>query len=49
MSIFDEDSVKPIMRAFVQMIGKPVEERGFSARPDADAYYPETQEEYEQV
>ena len=48
MSIFDEDSVKPIMRAFVQMIDKPAEERGFSARPDTDAYYPESMEEYEQ-
>ena len=47
MSIFDEESVKPIMRAFVQMIDKPVEERGFSARPDTGAYYPETQEEYD--
>ena len=49
MSIFDEDSVKPIMKAFVEMIGKPAEERGFSSRPDEDAYYPETQEEYENV
>ena len=48
MSIFDEDSVKPIRRAFVDMIDKPAEERGFSARPDTNAYYPETQEEYEQ-
>ena len=47
MSIFDEDSVKPIMKAFVDMIGKPAEEKGFSSRPDTDAYYPETQEEYE--
>ena len=47
MSIFDEDSVKPIMKAFVDMLGKNTEEKGFSSRPDTDAYYPETQEEYE--
>ena len=47
MSIFDEDSVKPIMKAFVDMLGKNTEEKGFSSRPDNDAYYPETQEEYE--
>ena len=47
MSIFDEDSVKPIMKAFVDMLGKDTEEKGFSSRPDTDAYYPETQEEYE--
>ena len=35
------------MYAFVQMLEKPAEERGFSARPDTDAYYPETQEEYD--
>ena len=49
MSIFDEDSVKPIMRAFVQMIEKPAEERGFSFRPDTEAYYPESQEDYERT
>ena len=48
MTIFDEDSVKPIMKAFLDMIAKPVEESGFTGRPDTDAYYPETQEEYEQ-
>jgi GTP-binding protein len=48
MSIFDEDSVKPIMKAFVDMLGKAPQEKGFSSRPDTDAYYPETQEEYEQ-
>ena len=47
MSIFDEDSVKPIMKAFVYMLGKQPEEKGFTSRPDMDAYYPETQEEYE--
>ena len=47
MSIFDEDSVKPIMKAFVDMLGKNTDEKGFSSRPDTDAYYPETQEEYE--
>ena len=47
MSIFDEDSVKPIMKAFVDMLGKNTEEKGFSSKPDTDAYYPETQEEYE--
>ncbi len=47
MSIFDEDSVKPIMKAFLDMLGKGAEEKGFSSRPDTDAYYPETQEEYE--
>ena len=47
MSIFDEDSVKPIMKAFVDMLGKNTEEKGFSSRPDTDAYYPETREEYE--
>ena len=47
MSIFDEDSVKPIMKAFVNMLGKDTEEKGFTSRPDTDAYYPETQEEYE--
>ena len=47
MSIFDEDSVKPIMKAFVDMIGKNDEEKGFSSSPDTDAWYPETQEEYE--
>lgn len=47
MSIFDEDSVKPIMKACVDMLGKNTEEKGFSSRPDTDAYYPETQEEYE--
>ena len=48
MSIFDEDSVKPIMKAFVQMLGKDEhEETGFTSNPDTDAFYPETQEEYE--
>ncbi len=47
MSIFDEDSVKPIMKAFVDMLGKHTEEKGFTSRPDTEAYYPETQEEYE--
>ena len=47
MSIFDEDSVKPIMKAFVDMLGKNDEEKGFTTTPDTDAWYPETQEEYE--
>ena len=47
MSIFDEDSVKPIMKAFVDMLGKNDEEKGFTTVPDTDAWYPETQEEYE--
>ena len=45
MSIFDEDSVKPIMKAFVDMLTEPVADSGFTSKPDTDAYYPETQEE----
>jgi GTPase len=42
MSIFDEDSVKPIMKAFVDMLVEPSTEQGFTTKPDTDAYYPET-------
>ena len=45
MSIFDEDSVKPIMKAFVDMLTEPVADSDFTSKPDTDAYYPETQEE----
>ena len=45
MSIFDEDSVKPIMKAFVDMLTEPVADSGFTSKPDTDAYYPENQEE----
>ena len=31
MSIFEEDSVKPIMKAFVDMLGKSPQEKGFSS------------------
>ncbi|MCF0261355.1 MAG: GTPase ObgE [Sphaerochaetaceae bacterium] len=47
MTIFDEATVKPIMKAFVDMLGKTTEDKGFSTKLDNDAYYPETQEEYE--
>jgi GTPase len=42
MSIFDEDSVKPIMKAFVDMLVEPSTDQGFTTKPDTDAYYPET-------
>ncbi len=42
MSIFDEDSVKPIMKAFVDMLVEPSTEQGFTSKPNTDAYYPET-------
>lgn len=48
MTIYDDDTVKPIMKAFVDMIGKGEVEHGFTTKLDTDAYYPESLEEYEQ-
>jgi GTPase len=42
MSIFDEDSVKPIMKAFVDLLVEPSVDKGFTTKLDNDAYYPET-------
>lgn len=47
MSIFDEDSVKPIMQAFVTMAGKLVNDKDFTAKVDNQAFYPESLEDYE--
>ncbi|MCQ2412577.1 MAG: GTPase ObgE [Sphaerochaetaceae bacterium] len=47
MTIYDDDTVKPIMKAFVDMIGKGEVEHGFTTKLDTDAYYPESLEEYE--
>lgn len=47
MSIFDEDSVKPIMQAFVTMAGKLVNDKDFTTKVDNQAFYPESLEDYE--
>ena len=46
MSIFDEDSVKPIMKAFVDMLEEPSVEKGFTTKPNEDAFYPETDDRF---
>lgn len=46
MTIYDDDTVKPIMKAFAEMIKPDMSEEekagGFTSKVDNDAYYPET-------
>ena len=48
MTILDEQTVKPIMKAFADIIVGPETEEtgGFTVKPDTDAYYPEDVNEY---
>ena len=44
MTILDESTVKPIMYAFLKMVGREESEAsdGFTSHPDTDAEYPES-------
>ncbi len=41
MTILDEETVKPVMKAFIDMIDKGKGEDGFSFKPNTDAFYSE--------
>ncbi|MCF0237381.1 MAG: GTPase ObgE, partial [Sphaerochaetaceae bacterium] len=46
MSIYDDDTVLPIMKAFINMVGKEEVEKGFSTVLNTEAYYPEEDDRF---
>lgn len=42
ITVYDDETVKPVMEAFLRVVSKPAEEKGFSSCIDHNAVYPET-------
>ena len=48
MTILDEETIKPIMKAFADMLTTDKEEDGFTSKPDTDAFYSDTDPNHSQ-